>query len=202
MDHMNWLVIITGSLILIIGIKGIFNGLVKELSGLIGIILGVWFASTYAAPFGSWIGANFLSIDSQPALKTIGFLSLLSIIWLSAIILGTLISKLISLSGLGIVDKTLGLLFASAKVFMILSVMIFALSNIDFVKKNIKKLTDNSLLYPLFIQAGETIIHIDTSKLFNDTKAIKKESEALIKNGSKALLQKSANMIKDTDGTQ
>jgi len=202
MDQVNWFDIVTASLILIIGIKGIFNGLIKELSGLIGIVLGVWLASTYAAPFGGWIGDNLLSIDSQPALKTIGFLSLLSLIWLSAIILGILISKLVSLSGLGLIDKILGLLFASAKVFMILSVIIFALSNIDFVKQNTKSLTDKSLLYPLFIQAGEAIIHIDTSELLEDVETIKTDSEAMIKDGSQQLLQKSANMIKDTDGTQ
>lgn len=185
--EMNWFDIVTGSLILIIGIKGIFNGLVKELSGLIGIIAGVWIASVFAKDFGKWLGNHLIDIDSVSALNMIGFLALLTLIWLGFIVLGVVLAKLLSISGLGAVDRVLGFLFASAKVFIILAVIIFALSNIDVIRKNTASYTKTSFLYPYFLKAGEAIIHIDPEGVVEKTEIIKKEAEAFIKKSAKQL---------------
>ena len=188
--EMNWFDIVTGSLILIIGIKGIFNGLIKELAGLVGIVLGVWIASTYASDFGQWMGKNFLSLDSRSALTMAGFLALLTLIWLACIVAGILVSKLVSLSGLGIVDKLLGLLFASSKVFFILSVIVFALSSIEIVKKNTEKFTAESLFHPLLVKTGDLIVHIDTDDLLEKADRVKKRSETAVKKGEKIVSQR------------
>jgi len=188
--EMNWFDIVTGSLILIIGIKGIFNGLIKELAGLVGIVLGVWIASTYASDFGQWMGKNFLSLDSRSALTMAGFLALLTLIWLACIVAGILVSKLVSLSGLGIVDKLLGLLFASSKVFIILSVIVFALSSIEIVKKNTEKFTAESLFHPLLVKTGDLIVHIDTDDLLEKADRVKKRSETAVKKGEKIVSQR------------
>ncbi len=186
--EMNWFDIVTGALILIIGIKGIFNGLVKELAGLVGIAAGVWIASLFASPFGQWFGKHVVAIDSASALTMIGFLLLLALIWLGCILLGAIIAKLLTLSGLGILDRVLGFLFASAKVFVIISVIVFALSSIDIVRKNTTKFTDQSLMYPLFVKAGEWIVHLDLDDL-----AQKSES---LKTGTGDVVDKGAKMIK------
>ena len=191
---MNWFDIVTGSLILLIGIKGVFNGLIKELAGLIGIVLGVWIASLFASEFGKWLGSSFLHIDSQSALSMIGFLVLLALIWTGCIIAGVIVAKLVSLSGLGIADRILGLLFASAKVFIIIAVIVYALSNIDLIRKNTKSFTDTSLLYPLFMKAGNTIVHIDTDALA--------EKAGAAGNSTKQLIQNSAQIVKKQIGSQ
>jgi len=188
--EMNWFDIVTGSLILIIGIKGIFNGLIKELAGLVGIVLGVWIASTYASDFGQWMGKNFLSLDSRSALTMAGFLALLTLIWLACIVAGILVSKLVSLSGLGVVDKLLGLLFASSKVFIILSVIVFALSSIEIVKKNTEKFTAESLFHPLLVKTDDLIVHIDTDDLLEKADRVKKRSETAVKKGEKIVSQR------------
>ncbi|BBG65404.1 putative integral membrane protein [Hydrogenimonas sp.] len=181
--EMNWFDIVTGSLIVLIGIKGIFNGLIKELAGLVGIVLGVWLASLFASEFGKWLGASFLHIDSESALTMIGFLVLLALIWTGCIIAGVIIAKLVSLSGLGMADRVLGLLFASAKVFIIIAVIVYALSNIDLIRKNTRSFTDSSLLYPLFIKAGDTIVHIDTDSLAEKAGTVGKSTKETIQNG-------------------
>ncbi len=187
--EMNWFDIVTGSLILLIGIKGIFNGLIKELAGLIGIVLGVWVASLFATEFGKWLGDTFLHIDSQSALSMIGFLALLALIWTGCIVAGILIAKLVSLSGLGIADRILGFLFASAKVFIIIAVIVYALSNIDLIRKNTRSFTDSSLLYPLLIEAGNAIVHIDTDRLV--------EKAGTLEAGTKEAAQKGAEALKE-----
>ncbi len=181
---MNWFDIVTASLILLIGIKGLFNGLIKELAGLIGIVLGVWIASMFATEFGKWLGGSFLHIESESALSMIGFLVLLALIWTGCIIAGVVVAKLVSLSGLGIADRVLGLLFASAKVFIIIAVIVYALSNIDLIRKNTESFTESSLLYPLFIKAGNTIVHIDTDSLAQKAGAAGNSTKELIQNGA------------------
>ncbi|WP_457592336.1 CvpA family protein [Hydrogenimonas sp.] len=187
--EMNWFDIVTASLILLIGIKGVFNGLIKELAGLIGIVLGVWIASLFASEFGQWLGSSFLHLDSPSALSMIGFLVLLALIWIGCIVAGVLIAKLVSLSGLGVLDKILGLLFASAKVFIIIAVIVYALSNIDLVRKNTKSFTDSSLLYPLFIKAGNAIVHIDTDRIAQKAGALGEGAKKAVKNGAEAIKQ-------------
>ena len=182
--EMNWFDIVTAALILIIGIKGIFNGLIKELAGLIGIVAGVWIASLFAAPFGEWFGKHIVAIDSASALTMVGFLILLTAIWLGCILAGAILSKLLSISGLGVVDKLLGFLFASAKVFIIISVIVFALSNIDIVRKNTRKFTAQSLMYPLFVKAGRWIVHLDTDDLAEKSKAITKGAYRVVHKGT------------------
>ncbi|MCF6201477.1 MAG: CvpA family protein [Hydrogenimonas sp.] len=184
---MNWFDIVTGSLILLIGLKGLFNGLIKELAGLVGIVLGVWLASLFAAEFGAWLGRNFINIDSQSALNMIGFLSLLALIWTGCIIAGLIIAKLVSLSGLGIADRILGLIFASAKVFIIIAVIVYALYNIEIVRKNSTNITENSLLFPLFIKTGETIVHIDTDKLAEKAGTLGEEAKEAVKKGAEVI---------------
>ncbi len=191
---MNWFDIVTASLILLIGIKGIFNGLIKELAGLIGIVLGVWIASMFATEFGKWLGNSFLHIESESALSMIGFLVLLALIWTGCIIAGVVVAKLVSLSGLGIADRVLGFLFASAKVFIIIAVIVYALSNIDLIRKNTKSFTGPSLLYPLFIKAGNTIVHIDTDALA--------EKAGAAGNSTKQLIQNGAQIVKKQIGSQ
>lgn len=139
MTKIIWFDIITLGLILIVGIKGIFNGLIKEIAGLLGIISGVFIASSYAEDFGMWIGSNIIKIGSQTALNMIGFLSLLTLIWLTFIIAGILLSKLISISGMGVIDKLFGFVFAGGKIFVIISAIVYALSNIEIIKKTTEK---------------------------------------------------------------
>ncbi len=184
---LNWFDIVTGSLILLIGLKGLFNGLIKELAGLVGIVLGVWLASLFATEFGKWLGANVIHIDSQSALSMIGFLALLALIWTGCVIAGVIVAKLVSLSGLGIADRILGLTFASAKVFIIIAVIVYALSNIEIVRKNTTSFTQKSLLFPLFIKAGDMIVHIDTDKLAEKAGGLGDGAKAAVKNGAEII---------------
>lgn len=48
MDFVTWFDIIVIALVLILGIKGILNGLIKEVFGLIGLIGGLIVASRFS----------------------------------------------------------------------------------------------------------------------------------------------------------
>jgi len=187
MTEIVWFDIATLGLILIVGIKGVFNGLIKEIAGLLGIIAGVFIASSYAEDFGTWIGSNIINIDSPTALNMIGFLALLTLIWLAFILIGILLSKLISISGMGIIDKLFGFIFAGGKIFVIVSTIVYALSNIEIIKKTTEKYVANSFMYPLYYETGKFIINIDLEKVKNEVNAIQEKTKESVKKSAQTI---------------
>ena len=179
--------IATGALILLIGIKGVVNGFVKELAGLIGAALGIWIASLFAGDFGDWLGKHLIPVDSHSALAMIGFLSLLAIVWIGFVILGHLLERSLSIAHLGAADKIFGFLFAAAKVFLIVSVLVHALSNIEVVRKNTENFTRTSRLYPLYVKTGSAILRLDVEEAAKKGGNLREEAKKFIERSAKKL---------------
>ncbi|WP_456450700.1 CvpA family protein [Hydrogenimonas sp.] len=190
----NWFDAVSAVLILFIGLKGLFNGIVRELSGLLGVVAGVWIGSLYARGLGAWLGAHLLRIDSPSALTMVGFLVLLALTWVGFIVLGVVLSKTLTLTELGAADRALGFVFASLKVFIILAVIVYALSSIEFVRKNAERFVEGSHFYPWFMKTGEAIVHIDTEGAVSRSR--------LLENEAKSYIQKSTGAAAEANTTQ
>ncbi len=160
--------IISISLILILGIKGIINGFVKEVFGLVGIIGGIYFASRYAPEAGALIDMHVYKFGNQASMYLFGFIVILVIFWVSAIFLGHLIAHALSLSGLSLIDKLGGFGIGSLKIFFVFSIFAVTLNNIEFVKSRIEPYTQKSIMFPLFSEAGHYIVKIDTKKMMEN----------------------------------
>jgi membrane protein required for colicin V production len=165
MVNFNYFDVTIGAIILLLAIKGFMNGVIKEVFGLTGLVAGVYFASRLAGDAASFISRNFAQIENASLLKLLGFMSILIIIWLSATILGSIISKLTSASGLGFIDRLLGFIAGGGKYFIIFALIITALSNVTLIKENMQKYVKDSMFYPLLYKAGSTIIKIDPASL-------------------------------------
>ena len=163
MENTSYLDLISIALILFLGIKGFFRGFVKETFGLIGIVGGIYIASRYASYVGTYLDANFLHLQNKGSLYLIGFLATLFAFWLVAMLVGTMLGKLVSSSGLGIVDKILGFGVGGAKVFLIFSVIIYVLNSIPIFKASITNIFTGSKMYPIFTSVGAKIVQIDPS---------------------------------------
>ena len=170
--------IVVGSLVVILGLKGILNGMVKEVFGLLGIAGGIFIASSFSAGFGGFIDATIYSFEKKELATLIGFVILLAISWAGILALGALFSKLTKLSGLGIYDRIFGVMFASSKVFVIFSVMAYAVSSVDVVAKSFQDQTDRSFLYPMLKQTGGYVVNIDPD-MFEPPALGEKEIEEL-----------------------
>ena len=167
-----------GAIILLLAIKGFMNGVIKEVFGLAGLIGGVYFASRMAGEAARFIDSNFIHIENASLLKLFGFMSILIVIWLTATILGSIFSKLISLSGLGFADRLFGFIVGGGKYFIIFALIVTALSNVALIKNNLDKYVKDSMLYPLLFKAGSKIIQIDPSSLgITTTPATSKKAE-------------------------
>lgn len=147
---------------LVLGLKGLFRGLIKEVFGIIGIIGAIFVASRISADIGNLI-APFLALENQTTIKLIGFILALVGFWVIVYVLGVIVSKIFSASGLGLVDRIFGFLFGAAKVFLIFSVIAYALYQVESFKKAIDNKTAGSLVMPHLISVGSYIIKLDTS---------------------------------------
>jgi membrane protein required for colicin V production len=165
MIDFNYFDITIGAIVLILGIKGFMSGFIKEIFGLVGLVGGVYLASRISDDAALFIDSNFVHIENTTLLKLIGFLAILTVVWLGAAILGSIFSKLTSMSGLGFINRLLGFIAGGGKYFIIFALIVTALSNVTLVNDNMSKYIDNSVLYPYLLKTGSSIIHLDPKLL-------------------------------------
>ncbi len=167
MEHFSLFDVISISLILILGIKGVINGFVKEVFGLVGIIGGIYFASRYAPEAGALIDANLFKFSNQASMYLTGFVAVLILFWISSIFLGYIVAQALSLSGLSSIDKLAGFAVGSLKIFFVFSIFTVTLNNIEFIKNRLEPYVQKSVMFPIFSEAGHYIVKLDTKQLMN-----------------------------------
>lgn len=158
--------LIVGSIILLLGLKGILNGFFKELFGLIGIIGGIFIGSRVANDVGTLFSEAIFKFESPAAINFLGFLITLALFWGSMIGAGIVFKKFSKMSGLGLMDKVLGFVFGSGKFFFIASVIVYAVYNFKAVRENFDM--EGSFLFPALVETGRIIMHIDGEEMAGD----------------------------------
>jgi len=158
-------------LILFLGIKGILRGFVKEFFALVGIIGGIYYGSRYAQSVGNYLDSNFLNLQNKSSLYLIGFIALFISFWFISSLIGSFLSSIVNSNGIGLIDKIFGFLVGSAKIFFIISVMVYILSSINILKEKTNSIFKNSVMFPIFLKYGNEIVKLDKST----QKTIKKE---------------------------
>ncbi len=101
-------------------VVGFFKGLIREASGIIGVIAGFYGANTY---FGRLIPYLDPLMDSLWLKKLICFFAVFCAILIVVALIAALIRKFLHLVFLGWVDRTFGLVFGAAKGLLIVSVL-------------------------------------------------------------------------------
>ena len=186
---------------LILGLKGLFRGLIKEVFGIMGIIGAIFVASRISKEIGDLI-APILVLENEATIKLIGFITALVAVWLVVYSAGVIVSKIFSASGLGVVDRIFGFVFGAAKIFLIFSVIAYALYQVQSFKKVIDEKFANSIVMPHLISVGSYIIKLDTATITNtidkavdsakDSSIVKDTTES-VKNG----VQETVNDVKE-----
>ena len=162
-----WFNLISLVCIIIFGIKGLMNGFIKEIFGLVGIIGGIFIAARFAQKCGEFISDNVINIQNTSSVYIVGFVAILLSFWIICILFGIILSKIISFSALTTIDRVLGFVFGGLKFFLILSVIITAMSYISFIKDNMDKYFKDSFMYESSLKTGNFIINLDYSNIDN-----------------------------------
>jgi len=193
---MNYFDIISLSIILLLGLKGILNGFFKEVFGLIGIIGGIFIGSRYGYILGDMLN-SLLNFSSESAVKFMGFIVTLAIFWLSMIAIGHMFKKLSVMSGLGPVDKLLGFVFGASKFFLIASVIAHAAYNVNAIKSTVDSAMKDSVVFPIMVKTGSFIMKIDPVGISDDINStIDKKSKEIIDKASKEEIKKITDELK------
>ena len=139
---MNWIDIVLIVPLLWAVWIGYKDGIVAQLGGIAGLLLGVWLAFKYSVQVGAWL--NVPGAISQ----IVGFLVIVLVVIITIGLLGKLLGKLFDSIGLSIINKMGGVVLAIVKMSLLLSVIIMAF---DLVNKSTKWVDqsnlDNAKLY-------------------------------------------------------
>jgi membrane protein required for colicin V production len=139
---MNFIDIILIVPLLWFGFKGWKNGAVMEFIQLAAIVLGVFVASKFSHFLG-----NYFSFESEYIgilYFSITFIAVVAMLFFA----GYIITKFIKMIMLGWANRLLGIVFASAKTVLLMSVLIFYFNKIDNEETIFpKEKRDESLLF-------------------------------------------------------
>ncbi|TWI71673.1 membrane protein required for colicin V production [Desulfobotulus alkaliphilus] len=107
-------------------IRGIFRGLIREVSSIIGVLAGFYAAYTYYPMLTEMISRWFADLELA---KMLAFLAIFLGIFILVALLGSLIRMVLSVVFLGWVDRLAGGGFGFVKGVLIVSVVLVALAS-------------------------------------------------------------------------
>jgi membrane protein required for colicin V production len=149
-------------IIIIIGyglIRGIFRGMVKEISSIIGVFAGFYAAYSYY-PLVSDIMEDW--ITNVSFLNILSFMLIFCVIFFVISILGVIIKYLMHVASLGWMDRLLGASLGFAKAILIVSIILVALT--AFLPKG-APIIKTSLLSPHVTVISEKLAQLITIEM-------------------------------------
>ncbi len=154
-------------IIIIVGyglIRGIFRGMIKEASSIIGVLAGFYAAYTYYPAVSE---ALMPWITNVPFLNIISFMILFCGVFMVIAMVGVVIKYFMNVASLGWIDRILGASLGFVKGILIVSVILVALT--AFLPKE-AKLVKASLLAPHVTLISEnlaTLVSDDMKKAYS-----------------------------------
>lgn len=145
--------------------KGWKNGFMIEVSTLVALLLGLYFAINYS-DIAKNLLINQLDIHSS-YIEYFAFIITFVIVVIAINFLGKALSKLLSAMALGLINKIFGVVFSLLKYAIILTVIIIVTENAD-KKLNFmsEKFKNKSILYKKIYKHGnEALELIDIDKI-------------------------------------
>lgn len=150
--------------LVLLSIRGIWQGLIRGSASFLGIILGVFYASRFYQNVGEWFAKTLYDFQSPEINYLIGFLILITIIWAACLVIGEIVFRMIKLTPLTALDGALGLLFGFAKAFVIISVIIFGISQVGWLKNFSQNLENKSSLFPIMKKLAIDIMNLEPAQ--------------------------------------
>lgn len=106
-------------------VRGLFRGLVKEISSIIGVFGGFYAAYTYYTVLAKYLAGL---IHNASYLNLLSFLIIFCFILIIVSVLGVIIKYLLNIAFLGWIDRLGGLVFGVIKAILIVSVLFISLT--------------------------------------------------------------------------
>lgn len=150
-------------IILLLGLRGLKNGLIHEIMGVIGVALGIFLASRHCIEVSHYLELAGLHFQNETIIWTLAFVLILSCIWIGALVIGAIIARfIIIMPEFAIINYCGGYVFAALKYCVILCFVVYALSQVGFLKQPIKDFTKGTKSYPMMYEIAEKIVSLDS----------------------------------------
>lgn len=144
---MNAIDIVIGLSALLSFVYGMWRGLIMELSGLVGIALGLWGAIHFGHSVEEWVGSEYAGEYTG----IVSFLLLFAVICFVVHFVAAWLSRVVNIGIIGTANRLLGGAFAVIKTLLILSCVCYGLNYLS--AQDIVALPDElmqqSRLYPI-----------------------------------------------------
>ena len=143
-------------------VRGVFRGMVKEISSIIGVFGGFYAAYTYYTVFAKLLSGL---IHDVSYLNILSFLIIFCCVLIIVSVLGVIIKYLLNIAFLGWVDRIGGLVFGIIKAILIVSVLFISLT--AFLPKG-SSFIKNSVLAPHVAWVSETMAKVVSQQMNQD----------------------------------
>ncbi len=198
MDKFSYIDIGIIVLLILLSLKGIWQGIIRGLASFLGILLGIFFASRFYDGLGEWFAINIYNLGSPELNALVGFVIIITLIWAGFLLLGEILFRMVRFTPLVSVDAALGLAFGFCKAFLLLSIIVFGISQITWLKNFSQNVEQNSSIFPMMKNLSIKIMNLEQiqevkenlnldKKLNNAEDEIKDLSENLEKARQKAI---------------
>ena len=145
-------------LILLLSLKGFFNGFIRELVGFIGLIGGIFVAARAAAPVGN-ILHDAIRMGNTGLMKLLAFLLVLGLIWGGSAFVATIFTSL-KAAPHSTLSRVLGMGVGGLKYFLIFSLISASLLSNALVRDNFASQVHSSRLLPALSRVGAALINL------------------------------------------
>lgn len=151
-------------IVLLVSFKGFYDGFVQEVSTLIGIVAGIFFASRLSGEMAVLFNQYIYNLNSPSVSLILGFIIVLAVFWVGFMLIGMAVSRFVKLTGLGILDRILGYVFSCVKVFCVFAFIVYGLNQIKFIQEIefMKQLPKNSKVYDAMLDTAKVIVNFDS----------------------------------------
>ncbi|AEA33301.1 CvpA family protein [Hippea maritima] len=169
---MNVVDIALGLFILVLAVRGLIRGLIKEVFGLAALFGGVFGAHVFGRGFGSYI-VHTISVSPVVAYG-FAFFSVFLFIYLILIFLGYILSSMAKKIELGGLDMFFGFVFGAFKGLLIIAVVAFVLDTFPSFRELSIQMKRGSYIYAFVDKRLDNIEMVRLINRLKNQKIIKK----------------------------
>ncbi len=169
-------------LVLFLAIRGLVNGFSKELFNFLALIGGIAIAARTNETVGKFIAKqNILPELSSDFQKLIGFATVLIFILIIFNIISSIRTKFRTETP-GVISRILGYLISVTRYIFIFSLIIFGISNADFLREKLSKHYEKSQFFQPMVELGGELLNADKTPEKNTQEKITKENNTSSEN--------------------
>lgn len=137
-------------------IKGGIDGFIRQLTGIISLVLGAWASWKFSALISEWI-AKWLEASNQ-LINIISYVIIFVVVVIVLYLIGKMLENIVKLVMLGWLNRLLGVIFAALKCFIVLGILIIIFTSLNEVLEIVSQdYLNESVLYNPIKNLAENI---------------------------------------------